>query len=94
MGRKIDLALRVFGIVTALSCFLLGGLYLVVFFFVGHAAGFTDHQYTLMYSLMASYVIGLFGLSIWLSLRPSVLRGALLLGLITPFLILSVFCCQ
>lgn len=91
MNKAVDLALRVFGGATAILCAFLGGAYIVVFFFIGQAAGFTDRHYTLTFTLMLLYSIGVFGLATWLAFRPSILRGVSLLGMVVPYLAWSYF---
>ncbi|MCH8489948.1 MAG: hypothetical protein LAT81_08480 [Oceanicaulis sp.] len=87
MHKIVELALRAFGAITALVGIVYGGLILVVFFFVGQAAGFADHQYSIKYLLSALYLVITIYVAVRLALRASTWRGVLLACLVTPILI-------
>jgi len=90
MNRVTEVSLRVFGVVTAGFCIVLGSAFVVTFFFIGQAAGFAESDYTLKFAALVLYVLCTMVLAVWVALRPSVLRGVLLAGLVTPYLIFSV----
>ncbi|KAA5804054.1 hypothetical protein F1654_09770 [Alkalicaulis satelles] len=88
MHKVVEIALRVFGALTALAGMVYGGLILVIFFFVGQAAGFADPQYAIKYLLAVLYVAVTVYVAVTLALRASTRRAALLALLVAPVLIL------
>ncbi|TQM94072.1 hypothetical protein [Roseinatronobacter monicus] len=87
MSKPVEISLRIFGALTALIGIGFGGLVLVVFFFVGAAAGFADEQYSLIYFLFTLYLITTIYVAIRLALRASFQRGILLAFLVVPALL-------
>jgi hypothetical protein len=89
LNRSFEFSLRIYGLAAAVLYLVLGSAFIVVFFFVGQAAGFAETRYTLQFLLLVLYVYGTCALAAWLAMRPSALRGVVLTVLIVPYLVFS-----